>query len=64
MPTKCPIGYYAFDQKNCTACPPGKYCWPVPNNSSNGIVGDCAYEKGYLCRSGSWTAYPQVDGLD
>ena len=64
MPTKCPIGYFVEDQKTCTVCPAGKYCWPAPDNDHNGIVEDCAYEEGYLCRSGSWSARPQVDGLD
>ena len=63
MPSKCPIGTYVQNQRTCTLCPAGKYCYPADDNTKNGIVDDCDYENGYLCRSGAWSPKPLIDGI-
>lgn len=63
-PTKCEIGYYVENQNTCTACTAGNYCWPAPDNTSDGIEGTCDDSLGYLCRSGSYSPRPLIAGLD
>lgn len=63
FPGKCPIGYFVENQDTCTACGVGEYCWPEDDNSGDGVKGTCEYLNGYLCRSGSYSPRPLIDGL-
>jgi len=70
-PTLCGPGLYGDLTTTCTACPAGKYCWPVEEDPAasgiwvpKGITGDCDHAAGFICQGGSWSPKPQYNGLD
>jgi len=62
-PRLCPVGTYAENQITCTPCSTGNYCWPDTTGATNGIVGECAFAEGYLCREGAFSPRPVTSGV-